>query len=188
MKLILIFSLGAAAAYGQLTLPDFFLDEEFPDEAPAEQVRPAEQEPARPPSQIDENARRLMMNMNVGQRHQVHHRVQRQQEQITEAIERYLGGPDDMVITLLDQEGGETKLRLQNQTLLVDTGLFRLPVRLHEVKQLRVLEAGKRVSLTLQNGEEVSGAVLSPFFLVQDAQGAVELRAISSAAEIRIDR
>lgn len=173
--LFLIFLLRPLSA--QLTLPDFFEEDEVfeeerlvPDPERQEGLHAREDATPREPSpEMDANTRQMLQQMNIGMTNMM--RRPRNQEPghvASEILTHLVGGPPLLEARLRDKEGKSRPATLLNQTLLVDTGVATLPIRLHLLASVEALPEKGHYRFLLKDEDEISGRPGLSVFLQQD--------------------
>lgn len=198
MKRIVFFLLLWTSSHllAQLTLPDFFVDEPFPEEeirqTPGVPQTGAQEEPGQESREAapatDENARRMLQQMNMGAGGFVHRHVAPQGRDAriqSEMIEVLTGGPHTLSVEFELADGRTQRLKILNQTLLIDTGAMRMPVRLNDLASMERSEADSPYLFRFKDGDELRGTPDVLRLLQKDGENPVTLLSLDQLRRIR---
>ena len=180
--------------WGQLTLPDFFVDEPFPEEeirqSPNDARTSQEGEPGQESREAapatDENARRMLQQMNMGGVFVHQHVAPRGRDaQIqSEMIQVLTGGPNTLSVEIEQTDGRKQRLNILNQTLLIDTGAMRMPVRLHELASVERSGADSPYLFRFKDGDELRGTPDVLRLLQKDGENRIILLSLGQLRRI----
>lgn len=94
----------------------------------------------------------------------------------------YLGGPEEVTLTIADRRGDVVKSTIPNQTLLVVTDFGELPVRLHEIRKGTATGEKNAFRFELAGGDVLEGRLPDLHFWMKRMDGSERM---ISGREIR---
>ncbi|MCC5843038.1 MAG: hypothetical protein JJU05_02175 [Verrucomicrobia bacterium] len=181
----------ASVGTAQLVLPDFYVDEEegdAPEPSPPAVDGPhsrgeTSDETSDEASQMDQQMRQMMQAMQVRRPHTA--RTERLAEE-DEALSRqdFKAGPAELMIELIRRDGRSVRLEVPNQTLMLSTRAGRLPVRLHEVAEMR--EDGEAMVIRFQDADQVTGRLERIYMPVDGEPGRFRALPLDGISLIRL--
>jgi len=161
----------------QLVLPDYFEEEDAESRVErsgsigdAAHSRENGERDSLSPEALEQQMRQMMQSMTA-RRPQRGRPAERHGEEL--ALRSYhdlTGGGETVLARLAHADGRRGRLRLPNQTFLVETRAGMLPVRLHEVKEIRAAGEGGAFIFTFWDEDQVRGTLSRLFIRVGDEE------------------
>lgn len=174
--LALIMLPGAA----QLVLPEFYLEEEpgmSPEKAGAEGQGPEER-------MAFEQQMRQMMQALQGRRPPGGLLEPLVEAEDAFPSQEFQQGPEELVLELMRADGRSVRLAVPNQTVRVQTRVGPMPLRLHEVEEIR-READAMI-FRFRDGDQVSGQLARLYLPVPEQSGHFRALMLEGISLIRL--
>lgn len=175
--LLALFMLPGAA---QLVLPEFYVEEEPglpPEEAGAEGQSPEERK-------AFERQMRQMMQALKGRRPPGGVLEPLVEPEDAFPRQEFHQGPEGLMLELMRADGRTVRLAVPNQTVMVQTRVGPMPLRLHEVEEIR-READAMI-FRFRDGDQVSGQLARLYLPVAEESGRFRALMLEGISLIRL--
>jgi len=173
----------------QLILPDFFEEDDpfeeeriVPDPERQGGLHAREGAPVREAPAVDAQTRQTIQHIHIGMPNMIRRPGMQPRGNIrSDILAHLLGGPVLLKAQIYGKDGKSSPATLLNQTLLVDTGVATLPIRMHLLAAVEALPEEGHFRFILKDRDEIKGRPAhAAFFRQNEENDLTEIIAVDS--------